>query len=81
MGTKILIIGACGQIGSELTLKLRNIYGNENVIASDIREGNEAIMSSGPFEIINAMEFDAVANAIEKHQIDEVYLMATMSGV
>lgn len=78
MGTKILIIGACGQIGSELTLKLRNIYGNENVVASDIREGNEAIMSSGPFEIINAMEFDAVANAIEKHQIDEVYLMAAL---
>ena len=78
MGTKILIIGACGQIGSELTLKLRNIYGNENVIASDIREGNEAIMSSGPFEIINAMEFDAVAKAVEKYQIDEVYLMAAL---
>ncbi len=78
MGTKILIIGACGQIGSELTLKLRNIYGNENVVASDIREGNEAIMSSGPFEIINAMEFDAVAKAVEKYQIDEVYLMAAL---
>lgn len=78
MGTKILIIGACGQIGSELTLKLRNIYGNENVVASDIREGKEDLMTSGPFEIINAMEFDDIANTVEKYQIDEVYLMAAM---
>lgn len=78
MGTKILIIGACGQIGSELTLKLRGIYGNENVIASDIREGNDKLMESGPFEIINAMEFDAIAQAVEKHQIDQVYLMAAL---
>lgn len=78
MGTKILIIGACGQIGSELTLKLRSIYGNENVIASDIREGNESLMSSGPFEILNAMEFDSVAGVIEKHQVEEVYLMAAL---
>lgn len=78
MGTKILIIGACGQIGSELTLKLREVYGSDNVIASDIREGNEALMSSGPFETVNAMEFDAVAAVIEKHQVEEVYLMAAL---
>ncbi|MHC5201008.1 NAD-dependent epimerase/dehydratase family protein [Myroides sp. LJL119] len=78
MGTKILIIGACGQIGSELTLKLRGIYGNENVIASDIREGNDKLMESGPFEIINAMDFDAVQNVVEKHQIEQVYLMAAL---
>lgn len=78
MSTKILIIGACGQIGSELTMKLREIYGNENVVASDIREGKPELMATGPFEIINAMEFDQVAQAVEKHQIDEVYLMAAM---
>lgn len=78
MGTKILILGACGQIGSELTLKLRKVYGNDNVVASDIREGKEELMSSGPFEIINAMNFDEIAEAIEKHQIDEVYLMAAL---
>lgn len=78
MSTKILIIGACGQIGSELTIKLREIYGNENVVASDIREGKPELMASGPFEVVNAMEFDQVANAVEKHQIDEVYLMAAM---
>lgn len=78
MGTKILIIGACGQIGSELTLKLRNIYGNNNVIASDIREGNESLMQSGPFEILNAMDAEAIAKTVEKEQINEVYLMAAM---
>lgn len=78
MGTKILILGACGQIGSELTLKLRKAYGNDNVVASDIREGKEELMSSGPFEIINAMNFDEIAKAIDKHQIDEVYLMAAL---
>ncbi len=78
MGTKILILGACGQIGSELTLKLRKVYGNDNVVASDIREGKEELMSSGPFEIINAMNFDEIAEAIDKHQIDEVYLMAAL---
>ena len=39
--SKVLIIGACGQIGTELILKLRSLYGNDNIIASDIKEGNE----------------------------------------
>ncbi len=78
MGTKILIIGACGQIGSELTMKLRDVYGSNNVIASDIREGNSALMSSGPFEVLNAMDFDAVSSVVAKHEIDEVYLMAAL---
>lgn len=78
MGTKILIIGACGQIGSELTLRLRKIYGNQNVIASDIRQGKGELLHSGPFEIVNAMEFDSIARVVEKYQIDQVYLMAAM---
>ena len=49
MQKSILIIGACGQIGTELTYALREKYGNENVIASDIREGNEDLMSIRPF--------------------------------
>lgn len=78
MTPKILIIGACGQIGSELTLSLRQQHGNENVIASDIREGNEDLMNSGPFEIINAMNYDEVKSCIEKHAITDVYLLAAM---
>jgi nucleoside-diphosphate-sugar epimerase len=78
MNKSVLIIGACGQIGTELTLKLREIYGENAVIASDIREGNEELMKSGPFEFINAMEFDSILKVIEKYNINEVYLMAAM---
>ena len=53
MDTKILIIGACGQIGTELTNKLRTIYGKDNVIASDIRKLNTDIVNEGIFEVVN----------------------------
>ncbi|KKR64935.1 MAG: NAD-dependent epimerase/dehydratase, partial [Parcubacteria group bacterium GW2011_GWF1_40_5] len=49
---KILVIGACGQIGVELTLALREKYGNENVIASDIREESEILKGTGPFVVL-----------------------------
>jgi len=78
MSEKILIIGACGQIGSELTMKLRSKYGNENVIASDIREGNTELMESGPFEFLDATDKAAILMIIHKHQIHTVYLMAAM---
>lgn len=78
MSSKILIIGACGQIGSELTLTLRNLYGNDNVIASDIKQSNADIVNSGIFEIVDAQDFDSVKSCIEKHNIDTVYLMAAM---
>ena len=78
MQRKLLIIGACGQIGTELTDTLRTKYGNENVIASDIREGNDELMQSGPFEIIDATDKAAIEAVVEKHQITDVYLMAAM---
>ncbi len=78
MEKSILIIGACGQIGTELTLALRNTYGNESVIASDIREGNENLMNSGPFEILDATDYDALEEVIAYYSINEVYLMAAM---
>ncbi|MDT0644130.1 NAD-dependent epimerase/dehydratase family protein [Zunongwangia sp. F363] len=78
MAGKILIIGASGQIGTELSLKLREIHGNENVIASDIREGSDELMQSGPFEVANAMDGELIARLVEKHNIMEVYLMAAM---
>lgn len=78
MPAKILIIGASGQIGTELSLKLREIHGNDAIIASDIREGSEELMASGPFEIANAMDYEQIAGLVEKHQIQEVYLMAAM---
>jgi nucleoside-diphosphate-sugar epimerase len=78
MATKILIIGACGQIGTELTQKLRGIYGVENVIASDIRKLNIDVVNSGPFEVINALDFNQIQHLVEIHEIDEVYLMAAL---
>ena len=78
MSTKILIIGACGQIGTELTHKLRAIYGTENVIASDIRKLNNDVVNSGPFEVVNALDFNQIEHLVEVHKIDEIYLMAAL---
>ena len=78
MNTKILVIGACGQIGTELTPALRKIYGTENVIASDIRKLNSDVVNSGPFEVVNALDFYQVQHLVEIHQIDEIYLMAAL---
>lgn len=78
MNDTILILGACGQIGTELTQKLRTIYGNDYVIASDIREGDEAMMHSGPFEIIDATDKEAIVTIIQKYKVTQVYLMAAM---
>lgn len=74
----ILIIGACGQIGTELTMALREKYGNDHVVASDIREGNDSLMESGPFEILDATDYDALEEVIAYYDISEVYLMAAM---
>lgn len=78
MSKSILIIGACGQIGTELTFALREKFGNESVIASDIREGNETLMDSGPFEILDATDYDALEEIVAYYEINEVYLMAAM---
>lgn len=74
----ILIIGACGQIGTELTLALRNEWGAENVIASDIRSGSDALMESGPFHELDATDFKAIQALVEDKKIGEVYLMAAL---
>ncbi|RAV28580.1 NAD-dependent epimerase/dehydratase family protein [Sinomicrobium soli] len=78
MTPKILIIGACGQIGSELTLTLRDIYGTSRVIASDIRKSNPELAASGPFEILDATDKEQIGSCIDKHGITDVYLMAAM---
>ncbi|MBP8792685.1 MAG: NAD-dependent epimerase/dehydratase family protein [Lutibacter sp.] len=78
MNKSILIIGACGQIGTELTLKLRELHPNECIIASDIRQGSKELMKSGPFEVINALEYESILAVINKHKITDVYLMAAM---
>jgi len=78
MNTKILIIGAFGQIGTELTFKLRQIYGEDNVIASDIRKLNIDVVNHGIFEVINALDFNQIEQIVEQYQITDVYLMAAL---
>ncbi|VAW12283.1 UDP-glucose 4-epimerase related protein [hydrothermal vent metagenome] len=78
MKKNILIIGACGQIGTELTFALRKKYDSDFVIASDIREGSENLMDSGPFEPLDATDYDALEEVVAYYEIDEVYLMAAM---
>jgi len=78
MEQRILIIGACGQIGTELTLKLRQEYGNKNVIASDLREGSEILMQSGTFIRLDATDKKSIAAVLLKHKITHVYMMAAM---
>jgi nucleoside-diphosphate-sugar epimerase len=78
MDTRILIIGACGQIGTELTHKLRAIYGIENVVAADIRKLNNEVVNMGKFEVINALDFNQIEHLVEIHGITDVYLMAAL---
>jgi len=78
MKRRILILGACGQIGTELTARLRKIHQPHKVIASDIREGEDSLMSNGPFEILDATDYSAIEDVVIRHEITEVYLMAAM---
>lgn len=78
MDTKVLIIGACGQIGTELTAKLRATYGVENVVASDIRKLENDVVNNGIFEVVNALDYNQIEHLIEKYEITDVYLMAAL---
>ena len=76
--SKTLIIGAGGQIGSELVLALRELKGIENVIASDIKEEVPSILSDGPYVQMDVMDRNFVRNYIIENNIKEVYLLAAL---
>ncbi|SDE55355.1 Nucleoside-diphosphate-sugar epimerase [Mucilaginibacter pineti] len=78
MGEKIIVIGANGQIGTELVMALRGIHGAENVIASDINDPAYAIRNSGPFELINVLDKDNLHHIFDKHRPTQVYLLAAI---
>lgn len=79
---KILITGALGQIGTELTEALRERYGNEQVITSDIRESKQLIFQQGPHEIVDVMDTPHLDAVLKKHKINQVYhLAAFLSAV
>ena len=77
---RILIVGAGGQIGSELTVYLRSIYGESNVVASDMREC-PALGESGPFEHLDALDTKAFAEIVSKYKNDAIFnLVALLSA-
>lgn len=75
--TNCLVIGASGQLGTELTASLRLKYGKEHVIASDIRSNNEGI-KLGPFEVLNVMDANAIKKVVERYDINVIYHLAAI---
>ena len=78
MQDNILVIGASGQIGSELVLELRKEFGLNKVIASDIIPSSEEIMSSGPFEKLDVTDSSKLLEIVKKHKITQIYLLAAI---
>jgi nucleoside-diphosphate-sugar epimerase len=75
---KILVIGASGQIGVELTMALRNIYGNANVVASDLREENELLKGTGPYVSLDVMNKEMLHVQVIRQNITQIYLLAAI---
>ena len=79
MKDTILVIGSSGQIGTELVNKLRSVYGNSNVIASDIRQKkSDILVESGPFESLDVMDKELLYKIVKKYQVTQVYLLAAL---
>jgi nucleoside-diphosphate-sugar epimerase len=76
MSEKILVIGSSGQIGTELVQNLREIYGIDSVIASDVKVTDQAM--EGPFEIIDVMDAQGLHQIVKRHKITQIYLLAAL---
>ena len=78
MGKNILVIGAAGQIGTELVLALRQSKGADNVIAADLKEPNAKVLAGGKFVQLDILDESAVRSVINDNRITEVYLLAAL---
>jgi len=74
----ILVLGAAGQIGSDLVLKLREVHGSDRVIATDVKELRDEIREGGPFQLTDVLDFNAVSRIITQHKVTQVYLLAAL---
>lgn len=72
------MIGACGQIGVELTLELRRIYGGAQVVASDLREENELLKGTGPYVSLDVMNKEMLHVQVIRQNITQIYLLAAI---
>ena len=78
---RILVLGAGGQIGSELVPHLRKVYGNDNVIATDLK-ASPALAAAGPFENLDATNATAIAELAKKYKVDTIFnLVALLSAL
>ena len=75
---KILVVGAAGQIGTELVLELRLRYGAETIVASDIKTPNYDVMEGGIFEFLDILDDKALLRIVQKHNIKQVYQLAAL---
>lgn len=81
MTENILVIGAAGQIGSELVLALRKVYGDQNVFATDIKDAPKDIKRSGPFQLLDVMDDKRLIHFVIRYKITQIYhLAAVLSG-
>lgn len=77
----ILVIGAAGQIGSELVIELRKLYGSGHVFATDIKQAPSDVIEDGPFQILDVMDDKQLIHFIIRHKITQIYhLAAVLSG-
>ena len=75
---KILVIGACGQLGVELTLQLRKNYGEQAIIASDLREEHPLLKGTGPYVSLDIMNKETFHVLVLRYNITQVYLLAAI---
>jgi nucleoside-diphosphate-sugar epimerase len=73
---KVLVLGSSGQIGTELVQGLRDIYGIDSVIASDVKVAEQA--KEGPFEVVDVMDRDSILTVVKRHKINQIYLLAAL---
>ena len=76
--TRILVTGACGQIGSELSLVLRERHGADVVIMTDIAVPPSGLLDSGPFEFLDVTQRGAIAAVVDRYNVDVIYHMAAL---
>ena len=67
----ILVIGSSGQIGTELVMQLRGMYGNDNVVASDIRLSSDEVIQSGPFQELDVMDLKHLHEIVRQYKITQ----------